>query len=1013
MSDYKIDSERFYTHIRHIYDVFGDSSSNDISCFKSLDAFALIRGKFIQDNENSIQQKTSRIHEYILGYDFADSLIFFSPKTVFFVVASKKKMMLENIDKPSGINVPQIKIVLRAPADDNTPKIQKILEDILKEINKSEINLGYIKEEKGIGKTVEEFYKVADNMNGINLIDTPLLVDEIFQIKDKVELNLINISSKYSCYLLDYLNKEFENDVEEEKTITHEKITGEIKKLSEKESFNTKFANKYKAEPSNIELKYYPVIQSGGKYTWDPFILSDSNKLSSDIIICKAFATYKEYNSQVIRTFMIDSDKTQQTQYKILLAAFEKMVSLLKEGVKNGTTFGEIYQQIKEFIISKDENLKNCIPECMGYGVGIELSNESLRITENCQIPVQKGMALFLYLSLINLKKNSMMQLGDTVCINENEEVVNFTEKCPKGLNDIHYELKNNEEEKESEDNTDKKIYDTNKRVTRQMDKKDDEKYQYAERRKQHQEQLLKEKNEEFKRRLREEGDNFLKEEAAVKKKDYSNLKCFNSIKEFPSDLKNGEIYILRKHFTVFLPIFKHMVPFHIGLIKNTSKSEDNNYTILRINFVVPVSGNDFGNNENPVFIREISYKYKNSSYVQDIITQIKEMTKDYKAKEQENKEREDIVEQEKIILKKEKRIFLPEILIKPPLSNKKTQGVLEAHVNGFRFISTKGEKVDIIYTNIKHAFLQTCDSELIVLIHFNLKNPIIIGKKKVYDVQFYREVTSLADDLNIKGRGNDYDEYEMELKEEKKKEKMNNEFSLFSKKVEELGKIKFDVPFRELEFNGVPFKSNVTLFPTQNCIISLGEVPFFVITISEINIIYFERVSQSLKNFDMAFIFKDLSKPIKKIGAIPMENLEMLKNWADENDIFFGEGLFNMNWQNVMSSIKDNPYNFVENGCWNILAENLSDDEEEEEEENPDPAYEEEEIESSESDYDDDEEEEIESEGEDEGDSALSEEGKSWGSLNKEAAKSDKEKSKKLKEEEKFKKNKNKNKKK
>ena len=91
MSDYKIDSERFYTHIRHIYDVFGDSSSNDISCFKSLDAFALIRGKFIQDNENSIQQKTSRIHEYILGYDFADSLIFFSPKTVFFVVASKKK----------------------------------------------------------------------------------------------------------------------------------------------------------------------------------------------------------------------------------------------------------------------------------------------------------------------------------------------------------------------------------------------------------------------------------------------------------------------------------------------------------------------------------------------------------------------------------------------------------------------------------------------------------------------------------------------------------------------------------------------------------------------------------------------------------------------------------------------------------------------------------------------------------------------------------------------------------
>ncbi len=162
-----------------------------------------------------------------------------------------------------------------------------------------------------------------------------------------------------------------------------------------------------------------------------------------------------------------------------------------------------------------------------------------------------------------------------------------------------------------------------------------------------------------------------------------------------------------------------------------------------------------------------------------------------------------------------------------------------------------------------------------------------------------------------------------------------------------------------------------------------------------------------------MAFIFKDLSKPIKRIAAIPMENLDMLKSWADENDIFFAEGLFNMNWANVMNTIKDDPESFIQNGCWNFLAENVSDEEEEEEGENPDPSYEQEEDESSESDYDDDEEEEIESEGEDEGDDALSEEGKSWESLNKEAAKSDKEHAKKIKEDEKFKKNRNKNKKK
>ena len=1021
MSGYKIDSEKFYNHIQHIYEVFGNSDSNEISCLKPLDAFVLIRGKYLEDNEESKQVKTSGFHEYILGYDFADSLIFFSPKTIYFVVASKKKIILQSIEKRKGANIPDIEIILKANVEDNTPKIKDILENILKEMNKSEINLGYMKEEKGVGKTVEEFYKVAENMDNVNLVDTPLLVDEILQIKDEIELKLINISGKYSCQLLDYLNKSFENAIEEEKSITHEKISENIKKLTEKESFNKKFIDKnkeLKVDPASLEIKYLPVIQSGGKYTWDPFQPSDSSKLSNDIIICKSFATYKEYNSQVIRTFMIDSSKAQQTQYKILLAAFDKMIVLLKDAVKKEEkTFGDIYKEIKDFIISKDESLTNSIPECMGYGIGIEQSNENLRITENCKIPVQNGMAIFIYLCLDNLNNKYMMQLGDTVCINENGEFINFTEKCSKGLNDIHYELKNNSD-KESEDIVNEgKNYEPNVRVTRHMDKKDDEKFLLAEKRKEHQEQLLKQKNEEFKRRLKEQGRNFLKEEAEVKKKDYSNLKCFDNIKQFPPEVKQGKIYLSPKHFTVFLPIFSHIVPFHIGLIKNTSKSEDNNYTILRINFVIPISGADLGivgNTENPVFIREISYKFKDSTEVQKITEQIKEMTKAYRTKEQENKEKEDLVEQEKIIIKKEKKSYLSEISIKPPISSKKCQGVLEAHVNGFRFVSSKGERVDIIYKNIKHAFLQTCESELIVLIHFNLKNPILVGKKKVHDIQFYKEVGSQADDLNIKGRGNDYDEYELELKEQKKKENMNKEFIRFTKSVEALGEVQFDLPFRELEFNGVPFKSNVTLFPTQNCIISLSEPPFFVITINEIEIIYFERVSQSLRNFDMAFIFKDLSRPIKRITAIPMENLDMLKTWADENDIFFGEGLLNMNWQNVINTIKNDPEDFVETGCWNFLAENASDEEEEEEGENADPEYEEEEIESSESDYDDDDEEEIESEGEDEGDSALSEEGKSWGSLNKEAARSDKEHNKKkMKEEEKFKKNKNKNKKK
>ena len=1015
-----IESERFYSHLEHIYNIFGDASSNESSSFHSIDAFVVVRGKFSEENKDSVQTKTSIFHDYIFNYDFTDTIIFFSPKGIYFLVASKKKSLIESAKRPKGIsNVPEIKIILRTPTDDNTSKIKEIFEKVKEDINKNEINIGYLQEEKGIGKAVEEFYSVADNLEGMKLVDTPLLIDEIIQIKDKEEFNLINISSRFSCYILDYLNKEFENDVEEEKTIKHMKISEEVKKMYEKDNFKKKFKEKYSRfniDPTLIEVKNIPVIQSGGNYTLDCYKESDSNELSSDIIICKAFATYKDYNSQVIRTFMIDSDKARQNQYKILLAAFDKILVSLKEGPKNKKTLGDIYKEIKDFIISKDESLKNSIPECFGYGIGLESPNKNLFITADSKVPVQNGMVIFVHMSLINLEnndKNFMMQIGDTICIDDKGELINFTEKSPKKLNDIHYELKNNSEEKEEEESNRNK-YGPDVRVTRHMDKKVDEKLIDREKRKEHQMELLKQKNEDFKYRL-EQGENFFKEETAIKKRDFSNLKCYDSPKQFPTELKSGKIFLDQKHYTIILPLFKRMVPFHIGLIKNTSKSEDSNYTILRINFQIPISGNELESiqSPNPVFIREISYKYKDGNYVQNIMTKIKEMTKAYKAKEQEDREREDIVEQEKIIVRKEKRISLSELGIKPSLLSKKSQGTLEAHINGFRYITNKNERVDIIYKNIKHAFLQTCENEMSAFVHFHLKNPILVGKKKVSDIQFYREIGTQADDLNMKGRSTDYDEYEMELKEQKRIDNMNKEFIRFSKNCEDLDLIKFELPYRELQFTGVPFKGNVSLYPTPNCVISLTESPFFVITINEIEIIYFERVSQNLKNFDMAFVFKDFSRPVKKIYTIPMENLDMLKSWADENDILFGEGNLNLNWTIIMNTIKDDPHKFVSDGCWNFITD-IDDEEEEEEEEreNDDPEYEEEEIESSEDEYEDAE-EEIESEGEDEGDDALSEEGKSWDSMENDAKKADNEHAKKMKEKENFKKaNKNKRKK-
>lgn len=97
-------------------------------------------------------------------------------------------------------------------------------------------------------------------------------------------------------------------------------------------------------------------------------------------------------------------------------------------------------------------------------------------------------------------------------------------------------------------------------------------------------------------------------------------------------------------------------------------------------------------------------------------------------------------------------RVFsLPDVWVRPAFGGKgrKVAGTLEAHSNGFRYTSPKGEELDIMYRNVKHAFYQPAENEMITLVHFHLHNPIMVGKKKTSDVQFYAEVMDTVQTLD------------------------------------------------------------------------------------------------------------------------------------------------------------------------------------------------------------------------------------------------------------------------
>jgi nucleosome binding factor SPN SPT16 subunit len=82
------------------------------------------------------------------------------------------------------------------------------------------------------------------------------------------------------------------------------------------------------------------------------------------------------------------------------------------------------------------------------------------------------------------------------------------------------------------------------------------------------------------------------------------------------------------------------------------------------------------------------------------------------------------------------RRETLENVVVKPNLEGRKTIGNLEIHQNGLRYSSTKGIKVDIPFSNMKHAFYQPCaQNELIAIIHFSLKVPLTLSNKKVHEL--------------------------------------------------------------------------------------------------------------------------------------------------------------------------------------------------------------------------------------------------------------------------------------
>ncbi|KAG7666405.1 SPT16 [[Candida] subhashii] len=1011
MADVKIDSGVFHKRLSIL--------QKNLIAEKIPQALVIVGAR---DDENTYKKSTV-LQNWLLGYEFVHTAIYITSNKCIFITSEGKAKYLRGLI--TG-NEDKIELWIRTKDAD---KNKQLFVDLLNKLEQQEgANGEYatVLKDKYTGKFVDEWNQAIQGKD-LKAVDLSLVISKSLEVKDSEEFNNTKIASNASVTMMDIFTDEMMIVVDEEKKITNSNLTDLIEDKIEnnkwyiKNKLGKKLLQPIKDfDPEYVEWCYSPIIQSGGDYDLKPSAISTDSQLIGDgVILAGIGLRYKSYCANIARTFLIEG----WLLYLLLILKnnFNVLV-IAKTLLKDGVEANKLYQGAIDFIKQEKPHLVSHFTKNAGWLLGIEFRDSTFILNARNERKLTNGQIISLTIGFNNLTnskakspklKNYSLLLTDTFKVSESEPVLLTT--YPKQKSEISFYFKGDE------DNDTKKIKAEAKNLE---DKKEPINSKILKSKLRHENSNADDSNAEkirqeiqsklHEKRLKEGLARFSKADATDSsdiKPVFKKYESYVRESQISNNVQDLKIHVDIKNQTIILPILGRPVPFHINSYKSGSQNEEGDFTYLRLNFNSAGAGGNFAkrtelpyeDSPDNTFLRSITLRSRDRQRMIDVYKAIQDMKKDSVKRESEKKQMADVVTQANLIeLKGSRMKKLDQVYIRPTPDTKKLGGVLQIHENGIRYQSgfKSDQKVDILFSNIKNLFFQPCKDELIVIIHCHLKNPIMIGKKKTFDVQFYREASDMAFDetggRKRRYRYGDEDELQQEQEERRRKALLDKEFKSFAELIAESsnGLIDLDIPFRELGFQGVPFRSSVLCMPTRDCLIQLIDPPYLVVNLEEIEIAHLERVQFGLKNFDLVFVFKDFSKPVVHINTIPMELLEDVKSWLTNVDIPLSEGQMNLNWLTIMKTVQADPYQFFADGGWSFLTgEGESGEEEESEEES--------EFEVSDEDpEDEDEEESAEDEDEDdysasgsdsEGSFEEESEGEDWDEMERKAEREDK----------------------
>jgi len=873
--------------------------SANAALFGGASALQIAHGKRAEGGDLAVPMAVS-LQIWLFGYEFPDMVAVLCGGELLVHGSQKKLDFLQPSADASAAagQAVRVRLLPREKGDAAVPANRSALDAMLAAVAAAGNRLAHFPTDPLDG-AVAQGWRLEVDQAGATLEDGLRGAESYLALKDEEALAEMKAAGKLTARVLRQVAlADMEEYINEDKKVSNAALAAGVSATVEDRAKLEK--RKVPVDTDSYDQALPLLVQSGGHYTIaltspkDGAAPASSDRpLSYDVILMSLAMRYKGMRAVCARTYLIDPTPKMKKVYEAIEAAQASLIAKLVPGA----VIKDVCTAVRDVIIASGIPLEAQISKNFGSGVGARLADRHLVLSVKNATVVEAGMCFNVSIGMdgipledrhavddapVNKLKSYAIVLADTVIVSAGGAApLVTTDKAPRLLKDVSYEMagadeeeeeeeeeaEEEEEEEADEERRDRKAQkkkaegskrgkefdpsagrDATGRSARLREKAKEIDPKAAEKREAHQQELAEKRKAEAIARAKGEGKGGAGGAGGDDEDEIENapdIVGYRSTSDYPKGTRPNQIVVDKARDCVLVPLLGTLVPFHISTIKGCSKSEEGHKSLLRLNFYS--AGAALGKDSAPamraaaarhpqaLYIRTLNFMSRDGRNFTDVDLKIKAMLKQHRTQRKEEKESGGLVEQPRLVLRREGVVpKVVDIHMWPSIGGRgKSQGTLAAHTNGLLFQSNKGENLEIIYANIKAAVFQPCENEHVVLMHFHLKHSVLVGKKKFKDLQFYTEVVDASQALDARGGSTyDQDELQEEEREAKLKARLNKAYKFFVTKVEDavadsqVSFRTFEVPSREIAFTGSWAKEMRTVLLGAGSIISVIDRP-------------------------------------------------------------------------------------------------------------------------------------------------------------------------------------------